>query len=277
MRAKEKFKKGTFSRRVFSILMALAMVISLMPMNAMEVKAEGSTMIQITSMTLNVDWSKIPTFTVAESAPDFEELPVTMSGNGVGGILGLAWAVKEPSGDWMPKRSFTINESDTYALCIGVSALPGYRFAEEIDADLKDIVTSNVNVAQILPDGWNGSSATAATAFLELGTVSQIAAAKEEATSTKKITSMTLDVDWSKIPTLEEGQSAKSAESALSNQEPPVTVSGNGVEYFTCGWAVKALQSHVESEYIRQNNYDESKKYDYWVPLELYRCMGNTT
>ena len=39
MRAKQKFKKGTFSRRVFSILMALAMVITLMPMNATEVKA----------------------------------------------------------------------------------------------------------------------------------------------------------------------------------------------------------------------------------------------
>ena len=136
MRAKQKFKKGTFSRRVFSVLMALAMVISLMPMNAMEVKAEGAT----------------------------------------------------------------------------------------------------------------------------------------------KITSMTLDVDWSKIPTLKEGQSAKSAESALSYQEePPVTVSGTGMKYFTCGWAVKALQSHVDSEYIQQNNYDESEKYDYWVPLELYRLYGKYT
>ena len=42
-------KKGTFSRRVFSILMALAMIISLLPMNAMEVKAAEGTQPSVTA------------------------------------------------------------------------------------------------------------------------------------------------------------------------------------------------------------------------------------
>ena len=93
MRAKQKFKKGTFSRRVFSILMALAMVISLMPMNAMEVKAEDANRIQITSMTLNVDWSKIPTLTVGESAQALPMDAVTVSGTGMR-YFTCGWAVK---------------------------------------------------------------------------------------------------------------------------------------------------------------------------------------
>ena len=101
MRAKQKFKKGTFSRRVFSVLMALAMVISLMPMNAMEVKAEGTTKTQITSMDLNVDWSKIPTLKEGQSAKSAEsalsyqeEPPVTVSGTGVDRIVSYGWVVK---------------------------------------------------------------------------------------------------------------------------------------------------------------------------------------
>ena len=198
MRAKQKFKKGTFSRRVFSILMALAMVITLMPMNAMEVKAEDATGIQITSMTLNVDWSKIPTLTVGKSAPSFEEPPVTVSGTGVDRIAGYGWVVKaleshvvsgyldrnvyngyEKSDHWVPLeryKNYTINATDTYACFIGSRASDGYCFAEEDGVDLKNIVTSNVNVARILSDG-NGSSAVA---FLELGTVSAIAAARSD-------------------------------------------------------------------------------------------------
>lgn len=93
MRAKQKFKKGTFSRRVFSILMALAMVITLMPMNAMEVKAEDATK-KITFMNLNVIFSKIPSLTVGESAPDFVEEAVTASGTGVSGIEECGWVVQ---------------------------------------------------------------------------------------------------------------------------------------------------------------------------------------
>ena len=93
MRAKQKFKKGTFSRRVFSVLMALAMVISLMPMNAMEVKAENATE-KITSMTLDVDWSKIPPLTVGKPAWKLSVDAVTASGTGVSGIKEIAWAVK---------------------------------------------------------------------------------------------------------------------------------------------------------------------------------------
>ena len=255
MRAKQKFKKGTFSRRVFSVLMALAMVISLMPMNAMEVKAEGATKTQITSMDLNVDWSKIPALTVGQRAPALREYPVTASGTCVSEVLSCEWAVKATDGDWKLlvdyDNSCIINESDTYAFFIGLAASPEYCFANENDMDLKDIVTSNVDVAQILSD-YGGSGALA---FLELGKVSDIEAKKAGATSTKtQITSMELNVDWSKIPTLTVGQSAKSAEDALSHQEqPPVTVSGTGVENFTCEWAVKALQSHVESGYIYQN------------------------
>ena len=42
-------KKGTFSRRVFSIMMVLAMIISLMPLNAMEVKAAEGTQPSVTA------------------------------------------------------------------------------------------------------------------------------------------------------------------------------------------------------------------------------------
>ena len=283
MRAKQKFKKGTFSRRVFSVLMALAMVISLMPMNAMEVKAEDATK-QITSMNLNVDWSKIPTLIVGQSAPSFEKPPVTVSGTGVGGITGCGWSVKAlpehvASGYidqdvydgfatydyWVPLNmyeNYTINATDTYACSIGSCASEGYCFAEERGVDLKDIVTSNVNVAQILSDG-DGSRAIA---FLKLGTVSEIEDAKGGATSTKKITSMTLNVDWSKIPTLKVGQSAPSFE------ECPATASGTGVGGIEgCGWVVKALPEHVESGYIDQNVYDRYETFDHWVPLYSYK------
>ena len=173
-------------------------------------------------------------------------------------------------------RNYTINDTDTYGCFIVSGASDGYCFAEETGEDLKDSVTitSNVNVAQIL-SGDNGSSALA---FLELGTVSDIEEATGGATSTKKIDSMTLDVDWSKIPTLEEGQTAKSAESDLDCQEePPVTKTGNGVDYFTCGWAVKASQSHVDLGYIFQGAYDVSKTNDYWVDLHEYTRKNTYT
>ena len=204
MRAKQKFKKGTFSRRVFSVLMALAMVITLMPMNAMEVKAEDATKTQITSMDLNVDWSKIPALTVGRPAPTLLELeyPVTASGTGVHVVLTCEWAVKAPSGEWMPLVDYDnrciINESDTYAFIIGLAASPGYNFAEESGMNLKGIVAikSNVNVAQIRSEGTGRT----AEAYLELGTVSQIAAAKEEATSTKHTITATAEENGSISP-----------------------------------------------------------------------------
>ena len=223
MRAKQKFKKGTFSRRVFSILMALAMVITLMPMNAMEVKAEDAT--EITSIELNVDWSKIPKLTVGQNAPSFYDFPATVSGTGVAGIEDCEWVVYALpehvelgyvapgvyagyENHWVPLKyyrynvPYTINAADTYAFVINLVASDGYCFAEGNGADLKDIVKSNVEVAHTQSEGRG----LAAAAILKLGTVSEIAAKTEGAKPTPEVlTNIDIQVDTTKIPTLKVG------------------------------------------------------------------------
>ena len=49
------------------------------------------------------------------------------------------------------------------------------------------------------------------------------------------------------------------------------------MDYFTCGWAVKASQSHVDLGYIFQGAYDVSKTNDYWVDLHEYTRKNTYT